>query len=139
MSSWLTATSIKQTCLNLFYLFPDKSLGGWGGWLWGEPQERSSVREHVNRAFQPQAYVSNPGALIHQQRLFRNHSLPVESQPVEHLPAQRAYKDAVLPFGEQISRIECQPGGRDDGVPIIDGLLRTLGFRNSGANRFARV
>jgi hypothetical protein len=44
--------------------------------------------------------------LVHEQRLFGNDFVTVESKAVEHLAAQRAYEQAALPLGKQMAMPE---------------------------------
>src|SRR5262249_6703460 len=58
-----------------------------------------------------------------EQSLLTDNALAVEHEAVQRLTSQRAHEQVILPFREEIARVEGRAGGSDGGVPIVDRLL----------------
>src|SRR5687768_4939 len=85
-----------------------------------------AVGEKVQRAIGSLTHVADAlacGLQILEQTLFANHLLTFERETHEVLTAHAANEQAVLPRGEEPSRVEHHAARSDDRVPVIARLL----------------
>src|SRR5262249_55332312 len=81
------------------------------------------VSEQPPGALRGLAYVADALPQAGEQSLLTDNALAVEHEAVQRLTSQRAHEQVILPFREEIARVEGRAGGSDGGVPIVDRLL----------------
>src|SRR5262249_26202558 len=81
------------------------------------------VRGRPRGAVGSLAYVADALPQAGEQSLLTDNALAVEHEAVQRLTSQRAHEQVILPFREEIARVEGRAGGSDGGVPIVDRLL----------------
>src|SRR5687768_18025931 len=81
------------------------------------------VCHDVERAILPLPYVPDAVGPIGEEALFAGHPPVLHGEPDEEFILHSANEKAPAPGRERVSGVELGAGGRDDGIPVVHGLL----------------
>src|SRR5690606_33149737 len=97
-----------------------------------------AVRQEIDGAFGPLSDVADARLSVREQSLFSYNTVSLDDETNQRLTREARDEEVAFPLRKKVPTIDHEGSGRDDRIPIIDGLLET---RRLGGlmDRLARI